>query len=126
MIRNRMHGPYAPYYWGLIFCNGLTPQLLWIKKIRSNLLWLWLISIVVSIGMWLERYVIIVVSLSRDFLPSSWGFYWGTIWDWATYLGTIGLFFFLFFLFIRSLPMISIFEVRTLLPEAEVTEGVER
>ena len=69
--------------------------------------------------------VIIVVSLSRDFLPSAWGFYWGTIWDWATYLGTIGLFFFLFFLFIRSLPMISIFEVRTLLPEAEVTEGVE-
>jgi len=122
MIWNRMHGPYAPYYWALIFCNGLTPQLLWIKKIRSNLLWLWLISIVVSIGMWLERFVIIVVSLSRDFLPSSWGMYQPSQWDWSMFIGTIGFFFALLFLFIRFLPMISIFEMRTILPEAEVEE----
>jgi molybdopterin-containing oxidoreductase family membrane subunit len=102
------------------------PQLLWWKKIRTNVIWLFVIALDILVGMWLERYVIIVVSLSRDFLPSSWALYWPTIWDVATYVGTIGLFFFLFFLFIRSLPMISIFEVRTLLPQAEVTEGVEK
>ena len=123
MIWNRMHGPYAPYYWALILCNGLTPQLLWFKKIRSNLLVLWLISFVVSIGMWLERFVIVVTSLHRDFLPSSWGFYSPTQWDWAMFIGTIGFFFALLFLFIRFLPMISIFEMRTILPEAEVDEG---
>ena len=123
MIWNRMHGPYAPYYWALLMCNGLTPQLLWIKKIRSKLLVLWLISLVVSIGMWLERFVIVVTSLHRDFLPSSWGFYKPTQWDWAMFIGTIGFFFALLFLFIRFLPMISIFEMRTILPEAEVDEG---
>jgi molybdopterin-containing oxidoreductase family membrane subunit len=123
MIWNRMHGPYAPYYWALILCNGVTPQLLWFKKIRSNLLVLWLISFVVSIGMWLERFVIVVTSLHRDFLPSSWGFYSPTQWDWAMFIGTIGFFFALLFLFIRFLPMISIFEMRTILPEAEVDEG---
>jgi molybdopterin-containing oxidoreductase family membrane subunit len=123
MIWNRMHGPYAVYYWILILCNGITPQLLWIKKLRSNLLILWLISFVVSIGMWLERFVIVVTSLHRDFIPSSWGFYRGTVWDWAMFIGTIGFFLSLVFLFIRFLPMISIFEMRTILPEAEVEEG---
>ena len=78
------------------------------------------LSLVINLGMWLERYVIIVVSLTKDFLPSSWGNYTGTFWDWSTYLGTIGLFFTLLFLFVRFLPMISIFEMRTLLPAAEV------
>src|SRR6187397_3011060 len=104
MIWNRMHGPYHLYYWALILCNIVTPQFLWIKKVRSNLLILWLISIVVSIGMWLERFVIVVTSLHRDFLPSSWGMYRGTFWDVSTYLGTLGLFFSLLFLFIRFLP----------------------
>ncbi len=122
MIWNRMHGPYAVYYWALILCNGFVPQLLWFKKIRSNLLLLWLISFVVSIGMWLERFVIVVTSLHRDFLPSSWGFYRGTMWDWAMFIGTIGFFLSLVFLFIRFLPMISIFEMRTILPDAEVEE----
>ena len=122
MIWNRMHGPYAAYYWTLIFCNGFTPQLLWFKKIRSNLLLLWLISVVVSIGMWLERFVIVVTSLHRDFIPSSWGMYRPSQWDWAMFIGTIGFFFALLFLFIRFLPMISIFEMRTILPEAEVEE----
>ena len=119
-IWNRMTGPYWPTYWLLIFCNLVAPQLLWVKKYRTNVIWLFVISLDVLVGMWLERYVIIVVSLHRDFLPSSWGMYAPTIWDVATYVGSIGLFFFLFFLFIRLLPMISIFEVRTLLPEAEV------
>jgi molybdopterin-containing oxidoreductase family membrane subunit len=123
MIYNRMHGPYAGYYWALILCNGLAPQLLWSKRIRQNLLVLWLISIVVSIGMWLERFVIVVTSLHRDFLPSSWGMYQPSGWDWSMFVGTIGLFFALLFLFIRFLPMISIFEMRTILPEAEVEEG---
>ncbi len=119
---NRMTGPYAVTYWTLIFCNLVFPQILWVKKIRTNVVWLFIVSVDVLVGMWLERYVIIVVSLHRDFLPSSWGIFHPTIWDVATYVGTLGLFFFLFFLFIRGLPMISIFEVRTLLPQAEVAE----
>jgi Ni/Fe-hydrogenase subunit HybB-like protein len=125
-IWNRLTGPYRYMYWMLIFCNLIAPQVLWVKKIRTNTFWLFVVSIDVLVGMWLERYVIIVVSLHRDFLPASWGMYAGTIWDKATFIGTIGLFFFLFFLFIRSLPMISIFEVRTLLPQAEVSEGVKK
>ena len=122
MIWNRMHGPYALYYWALILCNIITPQFLWSKKLRSNVIVLWIISFIVSIGMWLERFVIVVTSLHRDFLPSSWGQYQPTQWDWAMYVGTIGFFFTLLFLFIRFLPMISIFEMRTILPEAEMEE----
>jgi molybdopterin-containing oxidoreductase family membrane subunit len=122
MIWNRMTGPYALFYWALILCNGVIPQLLWSKKIRSNLVVLWIISIVVGVGMWLERFVIIVTSLHRDFLPSSWGMYSPTMWDWTMFIGTIGLFFSLLFLFIRFLPIISIFEMRTILPQAEVEE----
>jgi molybdopterin-containing oxidoreductase family membrane subunit len=123
MIWNRMTGPYAYFYWALILCNIIIPQFLWSKKVRSNLLVLWLISIVVGIGMWLERFVIIVVSLHRDFLPSSWGMYSPTMWDWTMFIGTLGLFFSLLFLFIRFLPIISIFEMRTILPEAEIEEA---
>lgn len=124
MMLNRMTGPYAVFYWCLILCNVINPQLLWFKKIRTNPLILWIISIVVNIGMWLERFVIVVTSLHRDFLPSSWGMYWPTIWDWAVYSGTIGLFMTLIFLFVRVLPMITIFELRMLLPGAEVKEPV--
>jgi molybdopterin-containing oxidoreductase family membrane subunit len=119
MIYNRMTGPYWYMYWALILCNVAIPQLLWLKRVRMNVPLLFVLSIVVNVGMWLERYVIIVTSLHRDFLPSSWGMYSGTIWDWSTYIGTIGLFLTLMFLFIRVLPMISIFEVRTLLPQAK-------
>jgi molybdopterin-containing oxidoreductase family membrane subunit len=122
MIWNRMTGPYALFYWALILCNVIVPQFLWSKKIRSNLLILWIISIIVGIGMWLERFVIIVTSLHRDFLPGSWGMYSPTMWDWTMFIGTIGLFFSLLFLFIRFLPIISIFEMRTILPQAEVEE----
>jgi Ni/Fe-hydrogenase subunit HybB-like protein len=120
MILNRMTGPYAPTYWCLIFCNIITPQSLWFKKVRSNVPLLFVISLIVNVGMWLERFVIVITSLHRDFLPSSWGLYHPTIWDWATYVGTLGLFITLLFLFIRVLPMISIFEVRALLPQANV------
>ena len=122
---NRMLGPYAASYWALIFCNILTPQALWFKKVRSTPGILFVVAMIVNVGMWLERFVIVVTSLHRDFLPSSWGMYHGTIWDWATFIGTLGLFLSLLFLFIRFLPMISIFEMRTLVPEAEVRE-VER
>jgi molybdopterin-containing oxidoreductase family membrane subunit len=121
---NRMTGPYAPVYWGLLFCNAVVPQFLWLRRVRSSPLALFVIAIIVNIGMWLERFIIIVVSLHRDFLPSAWGMYAPTIWDWSTYVGTIGLFLALLFLFVRFLPMISIFEMRTILPEAKVDEDL--
>jgi molybdopterin-containing oxidoreductase family membrane subunit len=122
---NRMTGPYAAEYWTLIACNILAPQVLWFKKVRTKPVFLFMSSMVVLVGMWLERFVIIVSSLAQDYLVSSWRMFHPTRWDWATYVGTIGLFTFLFFLFIRLLPMISIFEVRTLLPQAKVEEGPE-
>jgi len=120
MIRNRMTGPYWYMYWMLILFNVAIPQVLWVRRFRGNVPLLFVVSLSVSIGMWLERYVIIVTSLHRDFLPSSWGMYSGTRWDYAMFFGSIGLFLSLFFLFIRFLPMISIFEMRTILPQAEV------
>jgi len=120
MMLNRMTGPYWWSYWGLILTNIAIPQLLWFKRVRTNVVALWCLSIVINIGMWLERFVIIVTSLHRDFLPSSWGMFSPTFWDWATYIGTIGLFLTLLFLFIRFLPMISIFEMRTIVPAAKV------
>jgi molybdopterin-containing oxidoreductase family membrane subunit len=121
MIKNRIWtGPYWMFYWFLILCNGVSIQLLWFKRFRESPFWLFVVSIIVSIGMWLERFVIIVTSLQRDFLPSSWAMYSPTIWDWTLYVGTLGMFFSLVFLFVRFLPIISIFEVRTLLPEANV------
>jgi molybdopterin-containing oxidoreductase family membrane subunit len=119
LLLNRVAGPYAPWYWLLLLSNVLIPQLLWIPAVRLNVYWLFVISIVINIGMWLERFIIIVVSLHRDFLPSSWDMYIPTFWDWSTYIGTIGLFLALLFLFIRLLPMISIFEVRELLESSE-------
>jgi molybdopterin-containing oxidoreductase family membrane subunit len=114
LINNRLFGPYGWAFWALIFCNGLVPQIMWFKGLRDNLLVVWIISFIVSIGMWLERFVIVVGSLSRDYLPSSWDMFYPTFWDFALYAGTIGLFFSLTFLFIRFLPMINIFEMQLL------------
>jgi Ni/Fe-hydrogenase subunit HybB-like protein len=125
MIKNRMTGPYATWYWSLILCNILIPQLLWSRKVRGSVPLLFVIALIVNVGMWLERFVIIVTSLSRDFLPSSWSMYHPTFWDWSMFIGTIGLFLSLLFLFIRFLPMISIFEIRTILPQAEVNEAAD-
>ncbi len=112
---NRMYGPYWWSYWSLILCNGVIPQLLWFKKVRTSPVILFFLSIVINIGMWLERFVIVITSLHRDFLPSSWGMYYPTKYDWGLYLGTIGLFLFLMVGAIKVLPMISQFEVRELL-----------
>lgn len=109
-------GPYWWSYWALILTNTIIPQLLWIKKFRTSEFWLILISLSVHIGMWLERYVI-VITLSRDHNPSSWGRYEPTFWDWSLFIGTIGFFLTLFALFCRFLPMISITEMRELLPK---------
>jgi len=123
MILNRMFGPYWYMYWTLVLCNIITPQLLWFRRIRTTPITLFAVAMVVNVGMWLERFVIVVTSLHRDFLPSSWGMYYPTIWDWMTFIGTIGMFVTLFFLFIRFLPMISIFEMRTMAPEAKIRES---
>lgn len=121
MIQNRIwNGPYWFMYWLLIFCNGISIQFLWFKRFRESEFWLFVISLIVSVGMWLERFVIIVTSLHRDFLPSSWAMYSPTMFDWSMFAGTIGFFFTLIYLFVRFLPIISIFEVRTLLPDAHV------
>jgi Ni/Fe-hydrogenase subunit HybB-like protein len=118
-IINRLHGPYAPFYYALWVCNIFIPQALWFKKIRENTFVLFVISIIVNLGMWLERFVIVVISLHRDFLPSSWRMYYPTRWDWATYLGTLGLFFTLLYLFLRVLPAISMSEMRVLVVETD-------
>jgi molybdopterin-containing oxidoreductase family membrane subunit len=120
LLYNRLHGPYAFWYYALLICNLAAPQLLWIRKMRTQPVWLFFISLIILVGMWLERFVIIVISLSRDYLTSSWGMYYPTRWDWMTFIGTIGMFLTAMFLFVRILPMISIFEIRQLLPEAEV------
>jgi molybdopterin-containing oxidoreductase family membrane subunit len=117
--KDRMLGHYAPLYWTLIACNVLTPQLLWFRRVRSNVPLLFVISLIVNVGMWSERFIIVVTSLSRDYLPSSWQTYQATIWDWATFAGTLGLFAALLFLFLRFLPMISIFEMRELVTDTE-------
>ena len=119
MMMNRMFGPYGWMYWLLILFNILIPQALWFRSLHTNVIVLFLIAISVNIGMWLERYVIVVVSLQRDFMPSAWGMYSGTIFDYGVFAGTIGLFVALLFLFIRVLPMISIFEMRELVHEEE-------
>lgn len=115
--------PFGPYNWAwilLIVCNGIAIQPLWFKKVRQSPAALFVISVIVSVGMWLERFVIVVLSLHRDFLPSSWDTYAGTKWDWAFYVGTIGFFLCLMFLFVRFVPMIAMFEMKHLLPEAHV------
>jgi Ni/Fe-hydrogenase subunit HybB-like protein len=109
-FQNRMFGPYAWSYWSLIFCNGLTPQILWFRRMRTNVVVLFIVAIIVSI----ERFVIIVTSLSYDFMPSAWALYRPTIVDLSVYIGTLGLFFLMFLVFVRVLPAISIAEVREL------------
>lgn len=114
---NRAFGPYAICYWALIVCNVAIPQLLWLRSARQNVPLLFVISLIVNVGMWLERFVIIVISLHRDYLPSAWEMYAPTVWDFAQFAGSLGLFFTLLFLFVRFLPVISIFELRELVHE---------
>src|SRR6187401_447555 len=122
MMYNRMAGPYAVFYWSLIGINAVMIQLFWFRSVRDNIPFLFILSLLVNVGMWLERFIIIVTSLHRDFLPSSWDMYAPTRWDFGMFVGTIGLFFSLFFLFVRFLPAIAIFEMRTIVPEAKLKE----
>ena len=125
MAWNRVTGPYHVLLVRADLLQRPRPRRpLWFKRVRTSPLGLFIVSLIVSVGMWLERFVIVVTSLTRDFLPSSWGMYKGTIWDWATFIGTLGLFSTLFFLFIRILPAISIFEMRTIVPGGEAGDEI--
>ena len=99
----------------MMTCNVFTPQIFWIKKIRTSIAWSWILSIIVNIGMWFERFVIIVTSLHRDYLPSSWVMFYPSWVDVCVFIGSIGLFFTLFLLFLRVLPAIAMAEVKLLL-----------
>lgn len=120
---NRMVGPYAWIYWTVLTCNVVVPQLVWSSRIRARPAALFLIAVIVNIGMWLERFMIIVTSLHRDFLPANWGHFTPTFWDLATLAGSLGTFALLFLLFVRFLPAISMSEMRKL---NEEVRGVDR
>jgi len=115
VLINRATGPYWWAYWIMMTANVISPQLLWIKKLRTNLVFTFCLSIVINIGMWFERFVIVVTSLHRDFLTSSWTMYKPTLVEIGLFLGTLGLFFTAFFLFIRVFPVIAIAEVKSVL-----------
>ncbi|HPF36336.1 MAG TPA: polysulfide reductase NrfD [Candidatus Krumholzibacteria bacterium] len=114
---NRMFGPYAWAYWIMVSCNVISPQLFWFKKVRTSVPAIFVITIFINIGMWFERFVITVTSLSRDFLPSAWDYYQPTIVDILTFVGSFGLFFTLVLLFVRFLPMVAMAEVKTVMPQ---------
>ena len=115
---NRAFGPYAWAYWTMVSCNVIFPQLFWFRKVRTNIGAMMVICVLVNVGMWFERFVIIATSLARDFLPSAWGYYVPTPWDFITFLGTFGIFFTLFLLFCRFLPMVATAEVKAIHPAA--------
>jgi len=118
-FKNRAFGPYWWAYWSMITCNVISPQFFWFKKIRTNMVYVFILSIFVNIGMWFERFVIIVTSLHRDYMPANWAYFsptWVDIW---TFVGTFGLFMTLFLLFMRFLPMIAISEVKGVTPQAD-------
>ncbi|RMF62933.1 MAG: hydrogenase [Bacteroidetes bacterium] len=116
---NRAFGPYAWAYWTMMSCNLLFPQFFWIKKLRRNIPFMFVVSIFVNIGMWFERFVITVTSLHRDYLPSSWDYYTPTWVDISTFIGSFGLFFTLFLIFLRFVPMVAMAEVKMVLPQAD-------
>jgi molybdopterin-containing oxidoreductase family membrane subunit len=115
---NRAFGPYAWAYWIMVGCNVVVPQLYWFKRLRTSIPFLFVTSLFVNVGMWFERFVIIVTSLHRDFLPSSWAYFRPTFWDVSTFLGSIGLFLTMFALFVRYVPQVAMAEVKSTLPEA--------
>ncbi len=118
-FRNRAFGPYAWAYWTMMTCNLIFPQIFWIKRFRRSIAVMFLISITTNIGMWFERFVIIVTSLHRDYLPSSWDYFVPTVWDILLFIGSFGLFFTLFLLFLRFVPMVAIAEVKGVMPQAD-------
>jgi Ni/Fe-hydrogenase subunit HybB-like protein len=122
-LNRAWQGHYFWAYWMLILCNIVIPQALWSRKVRMSLPLVFAIALVVNVGMWLERFVIVVISLERDYMPSAWGNYYPSVWDWATFTGTIGLFLSLMFLFIRGLPAISMFETREVVEHQEAVHA---
>ena len=116
---NSAFGDYWWAYWAMISCNVIFPQTFWVKKFRTNIVWMFIVSIIVNIGMWFERFVITVTSLANDFMPGAWGYFRPTFFDIALYVGSFGLFFTMFLLFCRFLPMIAMFEVKGVMPEAD-------
>jgi Ni/Fe-hydrogenase subunit HybB-like protein len=123
MMHNRAFGPYGWAFWLLMLLNVVIPQVLWLRRVRTNTVLLFFVALSINVGMWLERFVIVITSLNRDFMPSAWHLFIPTFWDWATLAGTIGMFFMLLFLFLRLLPMISISETRELVAEPEKAKG---
>jgi molybdopterin-containing oxidoreductase family membrane subunit len=123
---NRAMGPYAWAYWIMVSCNVISPQIFWFKKARTSIPILFVMSIFVNIGMWFERFVIVASSLHRDFMPSSWDYYSPTLWDITTLIGSFGLFFTMFCLFARFLPVVATAEVKTVLPQADPHQGEEK
>ncbi|MCA9432460.1 MAG: hydrogenase, partial [Candidatus Omnitrophica bacterium] len=117
---NRAFGPYAWAYWTMFTCNVIIPQVFWIRWARVTPWFMFIISIFVNIGMWFERFVITITSLSRDFLPANWGYYTPTYVDVLTFVGSFGLFLTLFLLFCRFLPIVAMAEVKATLPDAHV------
>jgi Ni/Fe-hydrogenase subunit HybB-like protein len=117
LVLNRAFGPYGWLYWLLLLFNVGVLQLLWFRRVRTSLVPLFIVSLLINVGMWIERFVIVVGSLSRDFLPAAWGVFRPTFWDWSMLIGTLGLFTALMFLFIRLLPIIPSFEMRRALHE---------
>lgn len=122
VFRNRALGPYAWAFWTMVPCNVFAPQVFWFRRARTSIPVLFVVSILANVGMWLERFVIVVTSLHRDFLPSSWGHFSPTFWDVVTLAGSFGLFFTLFCLFVRYLPIVAMSEVKGILPEAQIDE----
>ena len=120
---NRAFGPFAWAYWTMVTCNVISPQIFWFKKVRTTPWMMVIVCIFVNIGMWFERFVITVTSLSRDFLPSSWGYYQPTFVDIGMFIGSFGLFFTLFLLFCRFLPIVAMAEVKTVIPENHASEA---
>ena len=116
---NRAFGPYSWAYWIMVSCNVITPQIFWFKKARNSIVVMFTASLLVNVGMWFERFVIVVTSLANDFLPSSWGMYEPTWVDVLTLLGSFGLFMTFFLLFIRFLPVLAIAEIKAILPVAD-------
>jgi molybdopterin-containing oxidoreductase family membrane subunit len=120
---NRALGPYAWSYYAMIFCNCVSPQILWFKKMRKNLLVVFVVAFLVNAGMWFERFVIIITTLARDFVPSNWYIFKPTPIDLLTLAGSFGLFFTLFLLFCRFLPVVAMAEVKTVMPQAHPHSG---
>ena len=118
IFKMRATGPYAWAYWIMVSCNVLSPQIFWFRRLRRSIPVMFVVAVLINVGMWFERFVIVISSLANDFLPSAWDYYRPTFWDISTYIGTFGLFFTFFLLFLKFLPMVAIAEVKAVMPEA--------